>query len=680
MTNTNPLLIKSPLFDEAIPFQQIKNEHYLPAVEEGIRIAKEKIEIIKANTNIANFENTIEALEFASETLECAVGVYFNLFSANANDEFQALAQDISLKVAAFQSDVNLDEKLFEKIKYVHDHRGHLHLTPEKTKLLENYYKDFVRNGALLNSENKSKLRDIDQELSVLSPKFAENVLKSTNEFELKITDKADLVGLPDGAIEAAVLAAKAKGYPEGIWLFNLQYPSFGPFMQYGDNRNLREKLWTAYNKRAYGDEFDNQSVIMKTVELKHKRAQLLGFTNHAEFVLQDRMAQTPEQVLNFLQRLLVAAKPAATKELDELKAFMKELSGHDDIKPWDTSYYSEKLKERKYKLNSEELRPYFSVENVINGAFEHAKKLYGIIFKPVHNIETYHPEVKVYQVHDELNDNYVGLFYTDFFPRETKKGGAWATTYRNQGYHGGKLMRPHASIVCNFTKPTLTKPSLLSFDEVNTLFHEFGHALHGLLSECHYRSLAGNNVYWDFVELPSQIMENWIEEKEGLDLFAHHYETKNAMPEVLIEKIKKSSQFQAGMITLRQLSFSLLDMAWHTTNPAKIKSISEFELLATESTRLLSKIQGTNSSCAFTHIFAGGYAAGYYSYKWAEVLDADAFEFFKEKGLFNKDVANLFREFILSKGGTEHPMELYKKFRGREPDADALLRRDGLI
>lgn len=680
MTNTNPLLTKSPLFDEAVPFKQIKLEHYLPAVEEGIRIAKEKIEKIKANVEPATFENTIEALEFASEKLETAVGVYFNLFSAHANNEFQDLAKEISPKVAAFQSDVNLDAKLFEKIKYVHDHRGQLHLNPEKTKLLENYYKDFVRNGAILSAENKEKLRGIDQELSVLSPQFAENVLKSTNSFELLITDKKDLAGLPEGAIEAAALTAKAKGHPEGTWAFNLQYPSFGPFLQYADNRELREKLWRAYNKRAYGDEFDNQAVIMKTIELKHKRAQLLGFVNHAEFVLQDRMAQNSEQVFNFLKRLLTASKPAAMKDLNELKELMKELTGNDDIKPWDTAYYSEKLKEKNYKLNSEELRPYFSLEKVVQGAFEHAKQLYGIVFKPIDSVDTYHPDVKTYEVHDEATNQYVGLFYTDFFPRETKKGGAWATTYRNQGYLNGKLMRPHASIVCNFTKPTPTKPSLLSYDEVNTLFHEFGHALHGLLSECHYRSLAGNNVYWDFVELPSQIMENWIEEREGIDLFAHHYQTNAPMPDELFEKIKKSSQFQAGMMTLRQLSFALLDMAWHTTNPAKIHSLNEFENAATAETRLLPKIEGTNSSCAFTHIFAGGYSAGYYSYKWAEVLDADAFEYFKEKGLFNKDVASLFREFILSKGGTEHPMDLYKKFRGREPDADALLRRDGLI
>jgi peptidyl-dipeptidase Dcp len=680
MTSLNPLLIRSTLFDEAVPFQQIKIEHYLPAVDEGIRLAKEKIEKIKANENRANFENTIEALEFASEQMEYAVGVYFNLFSANANDQFQSLAKDISSRVAAFQSDVNLDAKLFEKIKYVHDHRGQLHLSSEKNRLLENYYKDFVRNGAMLSNEDKEKLRSLDQDISILSPQFAENVLKSTNAFELLITNKSDLSGLPEGVIEAAALTAKSKGHKEGTWVFNLQYPSFGPFLQYGDNRELREKLWRAYNKRAYNDEFDNQALILKTVDLKHKRAQLLGFRNHAEFVLQERMAQTSEQVFNFLQRLLVASKPAAIKDLAELKQFMKELSGNEDIKPWDTAYYSEKLKEKNYKLNSEELRPYFSLEKVVQGAFDHAKKLYGLVFRPIENIETYHPDVKVYEVHDQGSDEYIGLFYTDFFPRETKKGGAWATTYRNQGYHGGKLMRPHASIVCNFTKPTTTKPSLLSYDEVNTLFHEFGHALHGLLSKCHYRSLSGNNVYWDFVELPSQIMENWIEEKEGLDLFAHHYETNAGMPDSLIEKIKRAALFQSGMMTLRQLSFSLLDMAWHTTNPAKITSVSEFETAATESTRLLPKIEGSSFSCAFTHIFAGGYSAGYYSYKWAEVLDADAFEFFKEKGLFNQEVAKLFREFILSKGGTEHPMELYKKFRGREPDANALLRRDGLI
>ncbi len=665
--------------DEAIPFDQIKLEHFLPALDYGIAQARKNIQKLKDNTAPANFENTIMALETASEGYESVQSVYFNLFSAEADEALQALAKDISPKSAAFASEVSLDEKLFGKIKEVFEKRESLNLSPEQIRLVEKYYKDFSRNGALLSEADKDKLRQIDQELSVLGPQFSENVLKATNAFELLIDNKSDLLGLPEGAIEAAAQEAEAKGH-KGKWLFNLQGPSFLPFMQYAQNRELRRKLWTAYNSRSYKDGFDNQEIVKKIVQLRHDRAVLLGFKSHADFILSERMAQNPEQVRKFLNELLVPSKKAADRDVAELRAFKKSLDGNDEVMPWDFAYYSEKLKEKKYKYNDEELRPFFKLETVVEGVFEHARRLYGITFKEVLDVPKYHPEVRAFEVREERTQNYVGLFYTDFFPRETKKGGAWMTVYREQGYHNGQVRRPHVSIVCNFTKPTASKPSLLTYDEVQTLFHEFGHALHGLLSQVTYRSLAGTNVYWDFVELPSQIMENWVKEKEGLDIFARHYQSKQPIPQELVDKIKKASQFQAGYYSMRQLQFAFLDMAWHSQDPKDIKDVDAFENKATEHTRALPKIPGTNTSCAFSHIFAGGYSAGYYSYKWAEVLDADAFEYFKEAGLFNREIAEKFKNSILSRGGTEHPMELYKKFRGREPDPKALLRREGLL
>jgi peptidyl-dipeptidase Dcp len=487
------------------------------------------------------------------------------------------------------------------------------------------------------------------------------------------------LVGLPEGVIEAAAQEAERKGH-KGKWLFNLQAPSFLPFMQYAQNRELRKKLWLAYNSRAFQDQFDNREVVKKITRLRHDRAQLLGFKSHADFILSERMAQTPLQVMKFLNELLIPSKKAAEKDIAELRAFKKSIDGNDEVMPWDFAFYSEKLKEKKYKFNDEELRPYFKLETVVEGVFEHARRLYGITFKEVLDVPKYHPDVRTFEVREERTQNYVGLLYTDFFPRETKKGGAWMTVYREQGYYKGQVRRPHVSIVCNFTKPTASKPSLLTYDEVQTLFHEFGHALHGLLSQVTYRSLAGTNVYWDFVELPSQIMENWVKEKESLDIFARHYQTKQPIPAELVEKIKKSFQFQAGYYSMRQLQFGFLDMAWHQQDPAAIDDVDAFENKMTDMTRVLPKIPGTNVSCSFSHIFAGGYSAGYYSYKWAEVLDADAFEYFKEVGLFDKHVAEKFKSHILSRGGTEHPMELYKKFRGREPDPKALLRREGLL
>lgn len=679
MTTSNPLLMPFTNKDQAVPFDQIKVTDYIPALDEAIQIAKDNIAKIKSNSAAPNFDNTIFALETATEIADKISMVYSNLEVANADEALQALAAQIYPKLTALSSDIALDADLFKKVKAVYDNRNSLNLNGEQLRLLEKTYLSFTRNGALLEGAAKEKLRQIDQELSVLGPKFSENVLKATNAYEMYLDKKEDVDGLPEGALEAAAAAAEAKG-KKGQWLFTLQFPSYLPYMTYAKNRALREKMWKANSSRAFKGEFDNQEIVKKIVSLRDERAKVLNFKTHADFVLAERMAQNPPTVMEFLNKLLAASKNAGKKDLAEVTEFAKKADGITDLQPWDFAYYSEKLKEAKYAFNEEDLRPYFKLENVVEGVFAHAKKLYGLSFKENNAIPVYHPEVKAYEIFEEKSGKYMGLFYTDFFPRETKKGGAWMTQFRNQGMIGGEMKRPHVSIVCNFTKPTPTKPSLLTYDEVRTLFHEFGHALHGMLSDVTFSSLSGPNVYWDFVELPSQIMENWVGEKEGLDLFARHYETNAPMPEDLIKKLKASQKFQAGWASCRQLQFAIMDMAWHTADPSLIKDVDAFEDMATAETRLFPKIAGTNTSVAFSHIFAGGYSAGYYSYKWAEVLDADAFEYFLEEGLFNEDVAKKFKENILSRGGTEHPMELYKKFRGREPDPNALLRRDGLI
>ncbi|MFM6929095.1 MAG: M3 family metallopeptidase, partial [Bdellovibrio sp.] len=619
MTSNNPLLMPFTAKDQAVPFDQIKVEHYLPALDEAIKLAKNNIAKIKANSATPDFENTIVALETVSEKADVIATIYGNLESAHSDDAFQALATEIYPKLTALASDVSLDEEIFKRVKAVYDNRNSLKLTAEQSRLLEKTYLSFVRNGALLSPEQKETLRQIDQEMSVLGPKYSENVLKATNSFEMFLDKHEDVAGIPEGVLEGAAAAAEAKG-KKGQWYFNLQIPSYLPFMTYANSRALREKMSKAYSSRAFGGEFDNQEIVKKIVTLRAKRANLLGFKTHAEFVLAERMAKDPGTVATFLQKLLKASKAAGQKDVSEVHAFAAQLDGIPELKPWDFGYYSEKLKEEKYAFNEEDLRPYFKLENVVEGVFTHAKQLYGLTFKENKDIPVYHPEVKAYEIYEEKSGKYMGLFYTDFFPRETKKGGAWMTQFRGQGLIGGELKRPHVSIVCNFTKPTPTKPSLLTYDEVRTLFHEFGHALHGMLSEVTYQSLSGPNVYWDFVELPSQIMENWAGEKEGLDLFARHYETNQPMPEDLIKKLKASQQFQAGYASCRQLQFGMLDMAWHTADPSLIKDVDAFEEMATAETRLFPKVPGTNSSVSFSHIFAGGYSAGYYSYKWAEV------------------------------------------------------------
>lgn len=675
---SNPFIDRKVGPFNSVPFNEIKVEHFIPALKKGIEEGHSNLKKIKEEKN-PNFKSVIFALENVSELLDTVSTVYFNLHSAESTPEHADLAAEVSALCSNFSSDIFLDPDLFKQVRAVYESKEKL--TEEQKKLLENTYKAFVRNGALLTPEHKEKLRKVDEELSQLSPKFSDNVLKATNEFQYKITEESKLEGIPTPIRTAARESAEEKGM-KNTWLFTLDAPSFIPYMKYAKDRAGREMMWKAYGSRCVKDKYSNEEIIKKTLELKKERSKILGYESYADYVLEERMAQKPKKVFQFLEDLLLASKPAAMRDLDEVKEFAAVKDKHTDFKPWDFGYYSELLQKEKYDFDEQVLRPYFSLEKVTQGVFDVASKLYQLKFTPNTTVSVYHPDVKVYEVNDSKTNEYIGLFYCDFFPRATKKSGAWMTDYKKQGLSPQeKMEQPHVSIVCNFTKPSKDEPSLLTFDEVATLFHEFGHALHSLLSKCTYKSLAGTNVYWDFVELPSQFMENFLLEKEVLDLFAVHYKTGEKIPQDLIEKLKKTSKFQAGYFALRQLNFALLDMNWYTIEDGfKNIDVSAFENEATQETRLFDPTPGVNFSCSFSHIFAGGYSAGYYSYKWAEVLDADAFEFFKEKGLFNPDVSRAFRENILSRGGTEHPMDLYKRFRGREPDPKALLRRDGLI
>ncbi len=661
------------------PFSKIKNEHFLPAFKKAIEKAKKEIEDITNNPETPSFKNTVEALDFSGEELDRISSIFFNLNSAETNDEIQKIAQEVSPLLSEFSNDITLNEKLFKRIKTVYQAQNSLNLTTEQKTLLDKKYKSFSRNGANLTEDRKQQLRDIDKELSKLKLKFGENVLAETNKFEMLLTKEEEVAGLPEGAKEAAQQLAESKG--KKGWLITLHYPSYIPFMTYANNRELRKKLAIASGAKAFhNDALDNQENVLKIVKLRHERANLLGYKTHAHFVLEERMAKTPEKVETFLNELLEKAKPAALKEFTELESFAKELDGIDQLQKWDGAYYAEKLKQKRFDLDDEKLKPYFKLENVIQGVFTISERLYGLHFEEIFTVDKYHQDVLTYKVTNDKGD-LVSIFYADFFPRPGKRNGAWMTSYKPQYVKNGENSRPHISIVCNFTKPTKSKPSLLTFNEVTTLFHEFGHALHGMLANTTYPSLSGTSVFWDFVELPSQVLENWCYEKEALELFATHYETGEVIPMDLIEKIKASSTFHEGMQTLRQLSFGLLDMSWHgVESPETIKSVKEHELKAFENTKLYPDVAENCMSTSFSHIFQGGYSSGYYSYKWAEVLDADAFEFFKEKGIFNKDVATKFKEHVLSQGGTEDPMILYKRFRGHEPQPNALLKRAGLI
>lgn len=660
------------------PFSQIKMSDYKPAFEAAIDAARAEIDYITTNPEKPTFENTIEALDFSGQTLDRLSSIFFNLNSAETCDEMQRIAQEVSPLLTAFSNDISLNENLFQRVKAIYDKKDTLNLTPEQATLLDKKYKSFARNGALLTEDKKSRLREIDTELAKLKLTFGENVLAETNNYQLHITNEADLKGLPEGAIEMARALAKSKEM-EG-WIFTLDFPSYLPFVTYADNRELRKEITIAAGKKAFqNNEFDNQEITLQIAKLRHERANLLGYETHAHFVLEERMAQHPDQVKTFLNDLLAKAKPAAEKEFAQLTAFAKELDGIDQLEKWDGPYYSEKLKQKLFNLDDELLKPYFKLENVLNGAFTIANKLFGLTFREIFDIEKYHADVQTFEVLNEKKQ-LVALFYTDFFPRKGKRNGAWMTSFKPQYIKDGINERPHISNVCNFTPPTPTKPSLLTFNEVTTLFHEFGHGLHGMLANTTYPSLSGTSVYWDFVELPSQVMENWCYEPEALALFAKHYETGEIIPQHYVEKIKESASFLEGMATLRQLSFGLLDMAFHSNNPTEIKDIKTFEKEAFDGTSLYPDVAENCMSVSFSHIFQGGYSSGYYSYKWAEVLDADAFAYFQEKGIFNAAVATKFKDNVLSKGGTEHPMVLYKRFRGQEPKPEALLKRAGLI
>ena len=645
---------------DSIPFSKISDDDFLPAFKNAIAEGKSEIDEIANSEITPDFQNTIEALDFAAERLDRISSIFFNLNSAETNDLMQAVAQDVSPLLSEFSNDILLNERLFQRVRSVYERQDEFDLDREQKTLLDRKYKAFIRNGAMLNDKEKAQLREIDKELGKLKLKFGEHVLADTNAFELHLFNEADISGIPESALETAKQLAKSKGM-DG-WIFTLHYPSYVPFMTYADNRDLRKQMALAFGSRGYNDNAnDNRQLVLRIAELRFKRARLLGFENHAHFVLQERMAKNPATVRAFLDELLAKAKPAADREFSQLSKFANTSDNIGSLQKWDSAYYSEKLKQQLFKIDDEKLKPYFKLEQVIAGVFEVASRLFDLKFKEIDNIDTYHEDVRTYEVSD-LNGDYIALLYADFFPRPGKRNGAWMTSYKSQCIKNGVNQRPHTSIVCNFSKSTPSKPSLLTFYEVKTLFHEFGHALHGMLANTRYPGLSGTNVYWDFVELPSQIMENWCYEAEALKLFAKHYETGEVLPYELLKSIKESSTFQEGIKTVRQISFGLLDMSWHAQDPTGISDVKSHEQNAFEGTQFYPDIQENCMSTSFSHIFQGGYSSGYYSYKWAEVLDADAFEVFKEKG------------------GTEDPMELYKAFRGKEPNPDALLRRAGLL
>lgn len=675
----NPLLSKFDTPFETIPFDKLRDEHFLEALEQAVKEARQEIEDIKNSSLSPDFENSVAALDRSGKKMSVVSSAFFTLNSTDSTEERQKIAREVSRILTEFSNDIMLDEALFARIKQVYDAEGQKELNTEQKRLLDKTYKNFVRNGALLGEDQKQEMRELDNKLSQASLRFRDNVLAGTNSYEMEITDPKDLEGLPESAIEAARSAAEQKG-KEGKWLFTLDHPSFSAIITYCNNRSLREEIYKAFGSRAYLKEGqDNRENIKEIVRLRHQRARLLGYGSHSDFILEERMAGSTKTVMDFAEELFQKALPKAKEEVEELKEYARKTGGPADLQSWDYSFYLEKLKKEKFNVDDEILRPYLKLENVVQGVFQSANRLYGLKFNEIKNIPVYHQEVKTFEVQDE-NGRHLGLLYTDFFPRPGKRAGAWANNIRDQKKEIGVDQRPHAAIVCNFTPPTPTRPPLLTLNEVLTLFHEFGHALHALLSDCTYQGLSSHSVYWDFVELPSQIMENWVYEKECLDLFAVHYETGERIPGHLVQKIKESSNFGEGAATIRQISFVLLDMAWHGVDPGEVEDVGAFERKALKKTRLLPEVLEINSSCQFSHIFAGGYSAGYYSYKWAEVLDADAFELFKEKGIFCREIASQFKEHILSKGGSEHPMELYKRFRGKGPTVDALLRRSGLL
>ena len=655
---------------ETAPFQEIKEENYLPAFQELITQSEKEIDTIANNPAEATFENTIEALAYSGEQLDRVSSIFFNLNSAETNDEIQKIAQEVSPILTEFSSKISQNEKLFQRIKKVFDEKENLNLNEEQKTLLNETYKGFVRNGALLNKEDKKKLEKLDIDLSVKSLNFGQNVLAATNAYFKHITNKEDLAGIPEPILAQYAEEAKERGL-EG-YAITLQYPSYIPAMTYADNRNLRQELALANGKKAFdGGEFDNQNLIKEIINLRQQKAELLGYKNFAEYVLEERMAESPKKVFDFLNQLLTAATPYAEKETAQLKELAK-ADGIDKMEAYDHAYYAEKLRKQKFDLNDEELKPFFPLEKVQDAVFDLAGKLFNLDFKEVTDIQKYHSEVRVYEVFE--NNSLKAVLYVDYFPRKGKRAGAWMTSFKNQWKKDSSDSRPHISVVCNFSKPTADTPSLLTFQEVTTLFHEFGHALHGILADTQYPNLSGTSVKWDFVELPSQFLENYCYEPEFLKTFAKHYQTGEVLSDEKIKKINESKNFMEGYQTLRQLGFGLLDMAYHT-QPETVQDIKTFETKQTEKCSLYPVNVETAISPSFSHIFQGGYSAGYYSYKWAEVLDADAFQYFKENGIFNSEIARKYKT-LLSLGGTQAPMELYKTFRGSEPKVESLLKR----
>ncbi|MCF0165198.1 MAG: M3 family metallopeptidase [Bacteroidales bacterium] len=672
----NPLFVKSENPFGAPAFDKISTEHYKPAFEKGVAEGMAEIDAIVANSDAPDFENTIVALERAGKLLDNASSIFFNLNEACTNDQMQALAEELAPLITQYSMYVILNEPLFEKVKMVYEKRETLNLTPEQARLLSETYKLFAENGAALAPERREEFAKVREELAILSLRFSKNVLAATNAFTLNLTDEADLAGLPGFVRDMAASEAKERGVHG--WVFTLDFPSFSPFMKYSDRRDLRERIWRAYSSRCVGGEFDNSQTIKDIVSLRIKLARLMDCEVFAQYSLKRVMAKTPETVTGFLADLMAKSLPFARRDIGEIKAFAAENGFTGEFQPWDFSYWSEKYQKAKYDLDSELLKPYFELSAVRKAVFDLAGRLYGLSFEERMDIPPYHPDVIVYEVKD--GERFMGLLYMDFFPRASKRGGAWMTSFREAYSENGAQVRPFVSIVTNFTKPTESDPSLLTFGEITTLLHEFGHGLHGLLAEGSYKSLTGTNVARDFVELPSQIMENWAYEPEFLQSFARHYKTGEVIPREYIDRIIAAKNFLAGYSSVRQLQFGIIDMAWHTLETVPDVSVEDFEESVLADTLVLPHISGTTSSSSFNHIFSGGYSAGYYSYKWAEVLEADAFSLFKEKGIFSREVADSFRKNILSKGNLEDADVLFRKFRGRDPRPEALLEKSGMI
>lgn len=677
----NPLLLPFNTPHETIPFHLIKIEHFEPAILEGMQAEDNEIAAIVANSETPTFNNTILALEHSGKLLERTLTIFFNLMSAETNDAMDALAEKMMPLISEHENNIRLNAELFQRIKAVYNNRLEFGLSDEESVLLDKVYDGFIRNGADLSEEKKNEFRKLSNDLSMLTLRFSQNNLKETNKFELYLEDEGQLEGLPESAVEAAVCAAREKGKDHG-WLFTLHAPSYVPFMKYCKCRELRKRMYMAYNTQCtHEDELNNFEIVKQLVNTRMELAHLLGYSNYAEYVLKKRMAENSSKVYTLLEELIAAYKPVAIEEVEEIKQLAQKMEGADfELMPWDFSYYSEKLKNEKYQFDEEELRPYFELNAVIDGVFGLATRLYGLTFHENTEIPVYHPDVKAYEVFDE-DGSFLAVLYADFHPRAGKRSGAWMTSYKEQWIDSdGMNSRPHVAVVMNFTKPTADKPALLTFSEVNTFLHEFGHALHGMLANSRFASLSGTNVYWDFVELPSQIMENFAIEGDFLNTFAKHYKTGEPIPESFIQRLVQASNFNVAYACMRQVSFGLLDMAWYTRTESFEGDVSQYERNAWKEALILPQVDETCMSVQFSHIMSGGYSAGYYSYKWAEVLDADAFSVFKKHGIFNKEVASSFRNNILSRGGTEHPMVLYKRFRGQEPTIDALLKRNGII